>query len=126
MGNLYRFVEPIVLHLLKKRGSAYGYELAKALQDHALTDSQVERAALYRTLSTLETNGFVTSEWDVSGTGPARHLYSLTASGEDHLAEWIVVLDQLSASMSRFVVEARGTGSAGGSARSPETSEQAG
>lgn len=106
MGNLYRFVEPVTLYLLKKKGRAYGYELAKALQEHALTDSQVERAALYRTLATLEASGYVTSEWDVSGSGPARHLYRLTPAGEAHLAEWLVVLDQLAASMSRFVAEA--------------------
>jgi len=107
MGNLYRFVEPVALYLLKIKGRAYGYELAKALQEHALTDSQVERAALYRTLGVLEANGLVTSEWDVSGTGPARHLYRLTPAGEAHLAEWLVVLEQLSSSMARFVAEAR-------------------
>lgn len=121
MGNLYRFVEPVVLYLLQQKGCAYGYELTKALQEHALTDSQVDRAALYRVLSTLEANGFVTSDWDVSGSGPARHLYKLTAGGENHLAEWIVVLDQLSASMSRFVAEAREATAAAAGMASPQT-----
>ncbi len=110
MGNLYRFVEPVVLYQLKLKGRAYGYDLAKALQEHALTDSRIERAALYRVLSALEANGCVTSEWDVSGSGPARHLYSLTPEGEKHLGEWMVVLDQLAASMARFVADAREAG----------------
>jgi len=105
MGNLYRFVEPVVLYLLKKDGPSYGYELANALADHALTDATIERAALYRTLQRLEASGHVVSEWDVSGSGPARHNYRLTAQGEEHLREWHIVLGNLSQAMTRFVDE---------------------
>lgn len=105
MGNLYRFVEPVVLLLLKKRGPSYGYELATALNEHALTDAAIERAALYRTLKQLEVNGRVSSNWDVSGSGPARHVYQLTESGEAHLQEWTVVLAQLAQAMNSFVTE---------------------
>ena len=65
MGNLYRFVEPVALLLLKKKGNSYGYDLAADLQTYALTDAEIERAALYRVLHRLEVNGNVTSEWDV-------------------------------------------------------------
>jgi len=81
------------------------YELVGALQDHALTDSTVEPGALYSTLRRLEENAFVVSSWDVSGTGPARRLYELTEAGEEHLLEWMVILDHLAKSMARFVVE---------------------
>jgi DNA-binding PadR family transcriptional regulator len=57
MGNLYRFVEPLLLFLLKKSGQSHGYELAAELPRHALTDSAIELAALYRTLRQLEKNG---------------------------------------------------------------------
>lgn len=103
MGNLYRFVEPVVLHLLNEKGQSHGYELAKALQEHALTDSVIEPGALYRTLRRLEENGHVTSTWDVTGAGPARRLYELTATGLEHLREWAVVLGNLSESMGKFV-----------------------
>jgi DNA-binding PadR family transcriptional regulator len=106
MGNIYRYVEPVTLYLLKLKGRAYWYELGNYLQEHALTDSEVDRAALYRTLRQLETNGFVTSEWDVGGGGPARRLYALTPAGMDHLSEWLVVLRQMAAAMNRFVDEA--------------------
>lgn len=105
MGNLYRFVEPVVLFLLKRNGPAYGYELAVALKDHALTDAEIDRAALYRTLQRLETMGHVESNWDVTGSGPARHVYCLTESGEEHLREWAMVLDKLAQSMHGFVGE---------------------
>lgn len=107
MGNLYRFIEPVVLQLLRDRGAAHGYELGKALEDHALTDSIVDLPALYRVLRTLEMNGFVTSEWDVTGRGPARHLYRLTPAGRLHLEDWLVVLEKLAGSLATFVQEAR-------------------
>jgi PadR family transcriptional regulator, regulatory protein PadR len=103
MGNLYRFVEPVVLLLLKKKGKSYGYDLSINLQTYALTDAEIERAALYRVLRQLEVNGNVTSEWDVKEGGPARRVYKLTAKGKAHLDEWATVLDHVSASMSRFV-----------------------
>jgi len=106
MGNLYRFVEPVLLFLLKKKERSYGYELAAELREHAFTDASIETAALYKTLRQLEQNDCVTSEWDVTGEGPAKRLYCLTPRGEEHLAEWITVLDHVARSMTRFVRKA--------------------
>jgi len=103
MGNIYRFVEPVILFMLKEKGRSYGYDLAAGMKDHALTDSAIEGAALYRTLRRLEQNGFVKSHWNPSETGPNRRTYVLTKSGERHLQEWAEVLDHLSRSMQRFV-----------------------
>ncbi len=107
MGNLYRFVEPVVLLLLKKKGQSYGYDLAGDLHEHALTDAEIERAALYRTLRQLEMNGNVKSGWETDKGGPARRVYRLTANGERHLEEWATVLDHVSKSMARFVKNTR-------------------
>lgn len=107
MGNLYRFIEPVLLFLLKQKGQAHGYELATELRAHAFTDAEIEVSALYRTLRQLEQNDCVISEWDVEGSGPARRLYKLTPRGKEHLEEWITVLAHISKSMSRFVKEAR-------------------
>jgi PadR family transcriptional regulator, regulatory protein PadR len=89
--------------LLQKKGRSYGYELAAELREHALTDASIEAAALYKTLRQLEQNDCVTSEWDVTGKGPAKRVYCLTPHGEDHLVEWITVLDHVARSMTRFV-----------------------
>jgi poly-beta-hydroxybutyrate-responsive repressor len=107
MGNLYRFVEPVVLLLLKKKGRSYGYDLAGEIPEYAFTDSDIERAALYRTLRQLEKNGNVKSEWETDTSGPARRVYKLTARGERHLDEWAAVLEHVSRSMARFVKEAK-------------------
>jgi len=107
MGNIYRFVEPVVLLMLKDRGRSYGYDLASGLGEYALTDAEIEGAALYRTLRRLEANGYVRSEWDVHGSGPARRMYSLTQAGEQHLEEWGEVLSHLAKAMGRFVRKVR-------------------
>jgi DNA-binding PadR family transcriptional regulator len=107
MGNLYRFVEPVVLLLLRKKGQSYGYDLAGDLHEHALTDAEIERAALYRTLRQLEMNGNVKSGWETDRGGPARRVYRLTAKGEQHLEEWATVLDHVSKTMARFVKDTR-------------------
>ncbi len=103
MGNIYRFVEPVVLFLLKEKGQSYGYSLAADLAENALTDAEIEVAALYRTLRRLEDHGYVSSQWDTHGAGPAKRLYLLTKDGEQHLQEWGQVLGNLSKSMGRFV-----------------------
>jgi len=126
MGNLYRFVEPVVLHLLHSKGRSYGYELAADLRRHALTDAEIEVSALYRTLRQLEKNHCVTSSWDVEGGGPARRVYVLTPRGEEHLAEWVTVLTHVAQSMARFVREARHTNRLRATSRHPSGKRAAG
>ncbi len=107
MGNLYRFVEPVVLYLLQQKGRSCGYQLCTDLQDNALTDAEIDKAALYRTLRQLERNGNVKSTWETGEGGPARRVYRLTRAGEAHLEEWANVLENLSKSMTRFVGDVR-------------------
>lgn len=107
MCHLYRFIEPDILLLLKKRGRSYGYSLGAELQATAITDADIDPGALYRTLRTLEANGNVVSEWSPDSSGPARRMYRLTPKGEKHLHEWIAVLQHVSESMRRFVKDAQ-------------------
>ena len=102
MGNVYRFIEPVLLLMLHEKGRSYGYELSEALADYALTDARIERAALYRTLRTLEENGHVTSIWETDIAGPARRVYSLTEAGSAHLREWAELLAGLGSAMQAF------------------------
>jgi DNA-binding PadR family transcriptional regulator len=107
MGHLYRFVEPVLLLMLAEKGRSYGYDLSSDLSQYAFTDAEIERAALYKTLRRLETNGYVTSDWDVHQPGPARRVYSLTKSGRQHLQQWAQVLGKVAESMSRFIGRAQ-------------------
>jgi DNA-binding PadR family transcriptional regulator len=106
MGNVSRFIEPVVLRILKERKRSYGYEIAESLARYALTDATIEGAALYRTLRTLETNGYVSSTW-AAGDGPARRIYSLTRSGHAHLRDWAQLLESLGKAMIEFSRETR-------------------
>ncbi len=103
MGNVYRFVEPVLLLMLKDKGRSYGYDLSGNLDRYAFTDAEIERAALYRTLRRLERFGYVTSDWDMTEPGPARRVYALTRQGDAHLREWAQVLGKVAGAMSRFV-----------------------
>lgn len=102
MGNLYRYIEPVVLLALQEEKKSYGYDLAEKLMGFALTDARIERASLYRTLRVLEENGHVTSAWDVEGAGPARRVYALTEKGRLHLQEWTQLLRRLGQAMIAF------------------------
>jgi DNA-binding PadR family transcriptional regulator len=110
MGNVYRFIEPVLLLMLKENGPAYGYILSENLERYALTDAQIERAALYRTLRTLEDNGYVKSVWDVDTGGPARRIYSLTQAGREHLREWAQIMNRLGRAMVGFSKKALADG----------------
>jgi DNA-binding PadR family transcriptional regulator len=106
MGNVYRFIEPVLLLMLREKKHSYGYELSENLEEYALTDAQIERAALYRTLRALEENGHVASSWETATAGPARRVYSLTDSGHVHLKEWAEVMDRLGRAMQVFAKRA--------------------
>ena len=106
MGNVYRFIEPVVLLMLHEKGHSHGYELSETLGEYALTDGQIERAAMYRTLRTLEENGHVISNWETDTAGPARRVYSLTRSGYIHLQEWSEIMSRLGIAMEAFVKRA--------------------
>ena len=107
MGNIYRFVEPVVLFLLKTKGHAHGYELARDMKDCSLTDAAIDLGGLYRVLQRLEVEALVASEWDTSGSGPARRVYSITPAGEYRLREWVAVIGNMSRSMDAFLRRAR-------------------
>jgi PadR family transcriptional regulator PadR len=103
MGHLSRFVEPVVLLLLKEKGHSYGYDLLSSLSEYAFTDAKIERAALYRTLRRLQQSGYVGSDWETHRGGPVRRIYALTPCGEQHLREWAQVLTKVAGSMDRFI-----------------------
>ena len=90
----------------ERKGPIVRVQLASSLDEYALTDAAIEGAALYRTLRRLEAHGYVKSDWDTEGAGPARRVYLLTKNGEHHLEEWAEVLGRLSKAMARFTRKA--------------------
>ena len=106
MGNLFRFVEPLILLDLDRNPGASGYDILQRLEGHTLTGTTIDKAAVYRTLCVLEDNGMTKSEWTDSARGAGRKSYKLTAMGREHLAEWGDLLDGLATELRMFVREA--------------------
>ena len=103
MGNLYRFIEPILLVSLVRLGSAHGYQLAKEAERYRVTEAELDIGAVYRTLRRLEFQGYLTSAWNTDGIGAARRTYALTEAGRAHALEWVTILKAITASMQRII-----------------------
>ena len=73
-----------VLGLLS-RSESYGYELTQGLLKAGFEG--LGDATIYGTMRRLEQAAYVTSRLEESGSGPARKYYSLTAAGQQLLAE---------------------------------------
>lgn len=80
------FLQVLVLVLLERKG--YGYGMIKHLEEIGYA---VEENTLYPLLRRLEKNGWIKSEWDVSGDRPKK-FYAVTDCGrtvrEQALAMW--------------------------------------
>ncbi len=79
------FLTPWVL-LVLKQWKLHGYLILQQLGNMGFPD--VDHATLYRELRRLERDGYVDSEWETTGSGPARRVYSITDSGEEMLQGW--------------------------------------
>jgi len=107
LGNLYRFVEPVILLMVRQKAPVHGYELLRDVAGYALTDSTVDSAAVYRCLRQMECQGLVTSQWELAESGPPRRLYLLTEEGEERLQVWAGALERLADGLGRFVADVR-------------------
>jgi DNA-binding PadR family transcriptional regulator len=102
LGKLSRLIEPAALYLLHDGEPRYGYELLAKIPELALTDSEIDVGAVYRTLRTLEAAGYVTSEWQPGPGGPKRRMYTITPVGQQHLRDWATVMERRGAGMVGF------------------------
>lgn len=103
LGRMPRLVEPVILSLLSRGETRYGYEIMEQANQQALTDSTIDAAVIYRTLRMLERNGCVVSEWQPGAGGPHRRMYEITDLGREHLQNWLTVLQRLFVNLQAFV-----------------------
>ncbi len=96
--TLDRFVRPTVLAVLAEAPEGlHGYLISQRLEKVALfSGNPPDPTGLYRALKSMEEDGYLTSEWDVEGGGPARRIYRLTGSGRECLAHWAATLESYS------------------------------
>jgi len=84
------WLQPFLL-LSLQQWQSHGYELMQRLSVFGF--EALDPGSVYRTLRQLERDGLVSSDWDTnSSNGPARRVYSLTASGETYLQGWASAL----------------------------------
>ncbi|MDE5414496.1 MULTISPECIES: poly-beta-hydroxybutyrate-responsive repressor [Alkalihalobacterium] len=93
------FVLPFIL-LILSRMSLHGYELIQKLQ--AFGFQTVDQGNLYRLLRKLESENLVKSEWDTTGSGPAKRLYSITDVGRNYLQGYAKKLELYQSMLDQF------------------------
>jgi PadR family transcriptional regulator AphA len=80
-------VDHIILGLLRRPMS--GYDI-KYHFDHMINHFwAAEQSQIYRSLKTLEREGFLTCAVEPSEKGPTRKVYSVTPAGRAHLTQWL-------------------------------------
>ena len=89
-------LEGIVLAILRVRPE-YGYEITARLREMGFSD--IAEGTVYALLIRIEQRGYVDVEKVPSEKGPPRKVYSLSARGQEYLAEfwrtWGFLADRL-------------------------------
>jgi PadR family transcriptional regulator, regulatory protein PadR len=93
------FVLPFILLLLSKV-SLHGYELSQRLE--AFGFKTLDQGNLYRLLRQLEKDELVSSEWDTTGSGPAKRRYSITKAGVTYLKGYANQLETYQSILDQF------------------------
>jgi transcriptional regulator len=90
-------------------GPQHGYGIGNAIRANSGELLQVETGSLYPALHRLEKQGWVKSEWKVSGAGQRAKYYRLTPAGKKQLAHeadrWSQLTGAIAGIMNRTVEE---------------------
>lgn len=90
---LGRLLQPAVMAVLAE-APLHGYRIAQRLEEMAMfRDQPPDHGGIYRLLKAMQDEGFVSSTWDLSESGPAKRRYELTAEGRACLARWVRTLE---------------------------------
>ena len=84
--RMERFIQPCMLLLLHEK-PAHGYELMERLKEFGFEDG-ADPGLVYRNLRRMEEEGWIKSEWETEGAGPAKRLYKVTAEGIGLIHDW--------------------------------------
>lgn len=82
--SMQRALMPLAVLSVLEASPAHGYALVAALREVGFANAQ--GGTVYPMLRAMEGDGLVLSEWDVTGTGPARKVFRLTESGAGRVA----------------------------------------
>jgi PadR family transcriptional regulator PadR len=88
---------------------SYGYDLLGKINDFGFVDGSLDPGTVDRHLRRLEDDGFVSSKWDTTGTGPARRFYEITPEGEILLGNWVMFMERNYNNLGNFLNQYRQT-----------------
>jgi len=75
-----------ILSIIKQK-LVYGSEIHQIVRNKIGLD--VPKSIIYILLRRMERNGFIISNWDISGSGPAKRVYRITDMGLEYLNDSI-------------------------------------
>jgi PadR family transcriptional regulator PadR len=84
-------------------GPSHGHAIAKQIRAASEDVLQVETGSLYPALHRLESQGWISSEWELSDKGKRAKYYSLTRSGRKQLTTEQSKWEAMSAAMARVL-----------------------
>ncbi len=93
-----RFLQPFLLVFLKK-GSAHGYQLINNLAKLGVKHENYEVGYIYKTLRTMEKDGYIASAWNTEAKGAAKRIYTITENGTAQLQKWMISIKQIRKSL---------------------------
>ena len=84
--SLQGSLDLLVLKILSRRPRLHGYTIMSAIKDMSGDVLRAEEGSLYPALHRIEQDGWIRSEWGLSGNKRKAKFYEITAAGRRQLA----------------------------------------
>ena len=101
-GKQERYMQPSILMALLD-GRSHGYELLQHIGEYGFLKGDAPPGMIYRHLRQMEDEGLVASEWDATGSGPAKRVYVVTDAGREVLDAWVGYMERQAKGLLAFV-----------------------
>uniref|UniRef100_I2PY88 Putative transcriptional regulator n=1 Tax=Desulfovibrio sp. U5L TaxID=596152 RepID=I2PY88_9BACT len=105
-GKPDRYMQPSILMALLG-GESHGYELLQHIGEYGFLKGDAPPGMIYRHLRQMEEEGLVSSQWNATGTGPAKRVYAITAEGREVLDAWAGYMERQANALLAFVARYR-------------------
>lgn len=99
--------EILVLSLIDKEDSTYGYNLIKKMASKSHGYFRFKEGTIYPALHKLENDGLIISRWQELPSGQSRRYYSITEKGREALREKIAVWQSFAAAVNQIIKPAQ-------------------
>ena len=100
---------PVLLSILLRKGPSYGYEMLHQIAKSFGMEKE-SAGTVYRILRRMEKDELVKSSWEISISGPARRVYTITEPGAATLADWADALNESRRRIDAFLKSYHGKG----------------